>query len=47
LKNIEPLLHGVEAFVAHESEYFICNGIFGAIPGDKLTERLVTQLESN
>jgi len=47
LKNIEPLLHGVEAFVAHENEYFICNGIFGAIPAHDLTERLVIQLESN
>jgi len=47
LKNIEPLLHGVEAFVAYENEYFICNGIFGAIPGHDLTERLVIQLESS
>lgn len=47
LKSIEPILHGVEAFVAHENEMFVCNGIFGAIPGHKLTERLVTQLESN
>jgi mannosyltransferase OCH1-like enzyme len=47
LKNIEALLHGVDAFVAYESEYFICNGIFGAIPGHELTERLVTQLETS
>ncbi len=27
LKNIEPLLHGVDAFVAYESAEFICNGM--------------------
>ncbi|CAF1355895.1 unnamed protein product [Rotaria sordida] len=37
LKNLELLLHGVQAFVAYESEYFICNGILGAIPGHELT----------
>ncbi|CAF2890482.1 unnamed protein product [Rotaria sp. Silwood2] len=47
LKNIEPLLHGVEAFVAYESDYFICNGILGAIPGHDLTQRLITGLETN
>ncbi|CAF1361619.1 unnamed protein product [Rotaria sordida] len=47
LKNLEILLHGIQAFVAYESEYFICNGIFGAIPGHELTQRLIIQLESN
>lgn len=47
LKSIEPLLHGVKAFVVHEDPYFICNGIFGAVPAHELSERLVLQLESN
>jgi hypothetical protein len=47
LKNIEALLHGLQAFVVYEDEFFICNGIFGAIPGHELTERLVTQLNLN
>lgn len=47
MKNIEPLLHGVQAFVAYESEQFICNGVFGAIPRHDLTQRLVTQLKSS
>jgi hypothetical protein len=47
LKNIEALLHGLQAFVVHEDDYLICNGIFGATPGHELTERLVIQLNSN
>lgn len=47
LKNIEALLHGVEAFVVHENEIFVCNGIFGMIPGHKLGEKLVVGLESS
>ncbi|CAF2234908.1 unnamed protein product [Rotaria magnacalcarata] len=47
LKSIEALLHGVEAFVAYESEFFICNGIFGATPGHELTRRLIVELDSN
>jgi mannosyltransferase OCH1-like enzyme len=47
LKSIEPLLHGVEAFVVHENKDFVCNGIYGAIPGHSLSELLVLQLEPN
>ena len=47
LRNIESYLHGVQAFVAHETEQFACNGIFGAIPGHELTERLVTLLDAS
>jgi inositol phosphorylceramide mannosyltransferase catalytic subunit len=47
LKSLEAILHGVQAFVAHESEPFICNGIFGAVPGHELTERLVVGLEES
>ena len=47
LRNIESLLHGVQAFVVHETEEFVCNGIFGAVPGHELTERLVTRLDAS
>ena len=47
LRSLEPILHGVQAFVAHESEPFVCNGIFGAVPGHELSERLVMGLESS
>lgn len=47
LKNIESLLHGIEAFVVHENEIYVCNGIFGMIPGHKLGEKLVLELESS
>ena len=47
LKSIEPILNGVEAFVVHENKDFVCNGIYGAIPGHALSELLVVQLEPN
>lgn len=47
LKNIETLLGGVEAFAAHESDTFVCNGIFGAVPNHRLSRVLVASLERN
>ncbi|CAF1625127.1 unnamed protein product [Didymodactylos carnosus] len=47
LKNMEPLLHGVKAFVAYEGPQFVCNGCFGSIPGHELVTRLMTRLDSN
>ena len=47
LKSLETILHGVQAFVAHENEPFVCNGIFGAVPGHELSQRLVVELESS
>jgi GR25 family glycosyltransferase involved in LPS biosynthesis len=47
LRNIEPLLHGLRAFVAYESDVFICNGILGTVPGHALPDRLVRDLDSN
>lgn len=46
LQNIEPLLGGVEAFVAYENDLFICNGAFGAVPEHRLTRALVANLRS-
>lgn len=47
LRNIEPLLHGLKAFVAYESDKWVCNGIFGAVPGHPLLDRLVRELDDN
>ncbi|CAF1100679.1 unnamed protein product [Didymodactylos carnosus] len=47
LKTIEPLLHGIKAFVAWESKEFVCNGVFGGIPGHEFIKDLVLDLDSN
>ena len=47
LANLEPLLHGLHAFVAYRSDNVIGNDLFGAIPGHSLTQSLVTRLEAN
>jgi mannosyltransferase OCH1-like enzyme len=47
LRSLEPLLKGITGFVSYESEQFICNGIFGAVPNHPLIESLVVDLDSN
>jgi inositol phosphorylceramide mannosyltransferase catalytic subunit len=47
LKNIEPLLVGVECFVAWERDGLANNAIIGAIPGHPFVHDLVESLEQS
>lgn len=47
LRSIEPLLHGLSAFVAYESALWICDGVFGAVRGHPLLRQLVLGLPSS
>ncbi|RYG51749.1 hypothetical protein EON67_02705 [archaeon] len=47
LKDITPLLRGIQAFTAWEADEFVCNGVFGAMPGHPFIRALVQQLERN
>ena len=44
IRNIEPLLAGVTAFSAWESEECVAVGIFGAIPGHALLRDVIAAL---
>jgi mannosyltransferase OCH1-like enzyme len=44
LKSIEPLLDGLEAFAAKESEGVVGSAILGATPGHRFFEHLVASL---
>ncbi|CAF0867304.1 unnamed protein product [Didymodactylos carnosus] len=47
LRSIEPLLHGLKAFVAYESSKFICNGIFGSTPRHEFLKNIIQDLDHN
>lgn len=47
LRNIEPILRGIDAFVAFENPDSLCNGIFGAVPRHVLLRRLVAGLPAS
>jgi hypothetical protein len=45
LRDIEPLLGGLDAFAASEDDVHVCHGIMGCIPGHPLFDRLVESVE--
>lgn len=45
VKNIEPLLKGINAFAASEDDYHISIGIMGAIPESRFFKLLVDNIE--
>ena len=47
LKNIEPLLGGVEAFVGYEDSDNVCNAVIGSVPGHGLLHSLVKNIQAS
>jgi hypothetical protein len=45
LRNIEPLLDGVDVFAASEDNVHTCHGIMGCVPGHPLFERVIDTVE--
>lgn len=40
LKNVEPLLEGLEFFACWQKEHVVSNAIFGCVPGHPIAKRL-------
>jgi len=45
LRNIEPLLEGVDVFAASEDNIHTCHGIMGCVPGHPLFDRAIDTVE--
>ncbi|MEJ7785727.1 MAG: glycosyltransferase [Solirubrobacteraceae bacterium] len=45
LRSIEPLIAGVDFFAAYLKPGRVCNGVLGSVPGHRILERAVQELQ--
>lgn len=47
IKNIEPIIGGLDAFIGREDRKIVCNAIIGVIPGYPMLKEVVRDIEAS